>query len=180
MDTLSRQAERAFSQKYQTYGRTLYRVAMVWTGNPADAEDVMQEAFIRLLYRAPDFRDPEHEKRWLLRVTINLCKNLQKSGWKSRRESLGDSELPGLDEPQRDLFQLVLALPAKYKTAVCLHDIAGYTVGEIAMMLHVTPSAVKMRLQRARQQLRIAWEDPAPPLEAPGERARLEAPERET
>lgn len=160
MEIRPRQGEDAFSHQYQAYGGMLYRVAMAWTGREQDAEDVMQEAFIRLLYRAPHFRDEEHEKRWLLRVTINLCKNLRKSGWQSHQEPLGETELPSLDAGQRELFQLVLALPDTYKAAICLYYIAGYSVGEIAALLHVTPSAVKMRLQRGREKLRIAWEAP--------------------
>ena len=75
---------REFEAKYDAYGSMVYRLAMVYLGSHADAEDVVQEAFMRLLYRAPQFTDAGHEKRWLIRVTVNLCRDQLKGFWKRR------------------------------------------------------------------------------------------------
>lgn len=66
---------RRFETSYSAHGAAVYRLAMVYLGRPADAEDVTQEVFLKLLYKAPPFADAEHEKRWLLRVTANLCRD---------------------------------------------------------------------------------------------------------
>ena len=66
---------RRFEAAYAACGTSVYRLAMVYLGQPADAEDVTQEVFLKLLHKAPAFHDVEHEKRWLLRVTANLCRD---------------------------------------------------------------------------------------------------------
>ena len=77
---------RRFEASYDAYGAMIYRLAMVYLGRRADAEDVTQEVFCRLLWRAPGFADGEHEKRWLLQVTANLCKDQLKGfGGSGRR-----------------------------------------------------------------------------------------------
>ncbi len=89
---------REFEAKYDAYGSMVYRLAMVYLGGHADAEDVVQEAFMRLLYRAPQFTDAGHEKRWLIRVTVNLCRDQLKGFWKKKAVELEDSCLA--DEPE--------------------------------------------------------------------------------
>ena len=64
-----------FESAYGAYSSAVFRLAMVYLGRRADAEDTAQEVFLRLLYRAPAFADGEHEKRWLLQVTANLCRD---------------------------------------------------------------------------------------------------------
>ena len=76
---------REFNAKYDEYAAMVYRLAMVYLGCHADAEDVVQEAFLRLLCKAPEFTSAEHEKRWLLRVTVNLCRDCLKASGASAR-----------------------------------------------------------------------------------------------
>ena len=70
-----------FEAAYDTYSGAVFRLAMVYLGQQADAEDVTQETFLRLLYRAPIFADQTHEKRWLLQVTANLCRDQLRAAW---------------------------------------------------------------------------------------------------
>ena len=149
---------REFEAKYDAYGSMVYRLAMVYLGSHADAEDVVQEAFMRLLYRAPQFTDAGHEKRWLIRVTVNLCRDQLKGFWQKKAVELEDSCLAG--EPELfGVADAVVRLPEKYKAPIHLHYYEGYSVAEIAGILELSPSAVKMRLKRGREMLKLEMED---------------------
>lgn len=81
-----------FELKYDTYKDTVFRIAFTYLKNQAESEDVMQEVFLKLYTAAPDFEGEEHEKRWLIRVTVNLCKNQLKSFWRSHRGEIENLE----------------------------------------------------------------------------------------
>ena len=113
---------RCFEASYDAYGAMVYRLAMVYLGRRADAEDVTQEVFCRLLWRAPAFLDEAHEKRWLLQVTANLCKDQLKGFWRKRAAAL-DAELPVERPEDRGVLEAILALPETYKGPIHLHQI---------------------------------------------------------
>lgn len=145
--------EALFEQVYDTYGPSLYRFCLLQMKNPADAEDVLQEVFCKRLYQAPDFATPEHERRWLFRVALNQCRD----EWKRSRRT----ELPlevaqhmSLTPEELGLLEQVASLPEKLRTVIHLHYYEGYDVREIAQLLGVTVSAVKMRMKRGREALR--------------------------
>ncbi len=149
---------REFEAKYDAYGAMVYRLAMVYLGCHADAEDVVQEAFVRLLYRAPEFTDAGHEKRWLIRVTVNLCRDCLKGFWRKRAAAL-ESDYPIEAHELFTLADAVVCLPEKYKGPIHLYYYEGYSVAEIADILGLGKSAVKMRLKRGREMLRLEMED---------------------
>ena len=135
------------------YGPAVYRLAFARTGRRADAEDVMQEVFVRLLKAKPDFADEEHAKAWLLRVAANCANDLFRAPWR-REEALPES-LPAPEEPEPgDVVEAVLALPPKYRAAVHLYYYEDLSVAEIAAILGKSEGAVKSRLFRARALLR--------------------------
>ena len=144
-----------FTEKYQLYGDMLYRLSMVYLNNPMDSEDVMQDSFMKLLTKAPDFADLEHEKRWLLRITINCCKNKLNEKWRRSKQLLNE-EVFSL-EAQKDyhIAELILNLPRKIKAPIHLYYFEGYKVSEISQILSVSVSAVKMRLKRGREVLKL-------------------------
>lgn len=146
-----------FEAAYDAYGPMVYRLAMVYLGNRADAEDVTQEAFIRLLHRPPAFSDGEHEKRWLLRVTVNLCRDQLKGFWHKRAVEL-EPGLPDRDTESQGLAEAIVALPEQYKGPIHLHYCEGYSVAEISEIMKLGQSAVKMRLKRGRELLRREME----------------------
>ena len=148
-----------FDSKYETYAKMLFRLAMTHLGNSADAEDVMQDAFFRLIFRAPSFRDNEHEKRWLIRVTVNLCRDRQKSAWKQKTDMPGELAGYAQEPEEKELAILIMDLPEKYRAAVHLHYSEGYSIAEIAKMMNLTQSAVKMRLSRGRKLLKLECEE---------------------
>lgn len=133
----------------------VYRLAYARTGNRADAEDVMQEVFLRLVRAGPDFHDDEHAKAWLLRVTANCAGDLFRAPWRGRVQSLDEAgELTQPDPEPGGTLEAVLALPPKYRAPVHLYYYEGYSVAEIAGILGKSESAVKTRLSRARAMLR--------------------------
>lgn len=146
-----------FEAAYDAYGPMVYRLAMVYLGCRADAEDVTQEAFVRLLYKSPRFADGEHERRWLLRVTVNLCRDQLKGFWRRRAVELEPGLAAG-DPESLGLAEAIVALPEKYKAVIHLHYCEGYSVREIAEILKLGQSAVKMRLKRGRELLRTEME----------------------
>lgn len=141
----------------QTYGDMLYRTAWLLLGNPHDVQDALQEVLLRYLEKAPAFASREHEKAWLLRVTANCCKDSLRA---RRRHSHTDLEPLRECLPARESrhLQELYALPAKWKTVLILHYFEGYSVKEIAGILGLTENAVKKRLQRARDALRLELE----------------------
>ena len=135
------------------HGPALYRFCLLQMKNQADAEDVMQEVFLKRLYRAPHFASPEHEKRWLYRVALNQCKD----EWKRRHRSdlpLEAAALMTVPPEQRELLEQVAALPEKMRTVIHLHYCEGYSIEEIAQVMGISVSAVKMRMKRGRDALR--------------------------
>ena len=146
-----------FETAYDLYGKAVYRLAMVYLGRHADAEDVTQEVFVRLLSRAPAFSDGEHEKRWLLRVTANLCRDQLRGFWRRRVTGLEDT-LPAAPPQEREALAAVMALPERYKLPIHLHYYEGYSVAEVGEILKLGQSAVKMRLKRGREMLKLELE----------------------
>lgn len=144
----------------QTHGNMLYRSAFLLLGNPHDVQDILQEVLLRYLEKSPSFQSAEHEKAWLLRVTTNCCKDFlrfRKRHTYTDLESL--KECLAIPE-QRERLEELYALPVKYKTVLLLHYFEGYSVSEIAQILKLSDSAVKKRLQRGREALKLAISDP--------------------
>ncbi len=147
-----------FERKYHLYKDLLYRISFTYVKNQADAEDLLQEVFLKLLYQAPVFESDEYEKRWLIRVTVNMAKNFVKSIWVRQRDSLEEGEIAipwSMDSDKQELLNEVLDLPDKCKAVMYLHYYEGYTCKEISKMLGLTESAVKMRLKKGRSLLKI-------------------------
>ena len=146
--------DETFERVARTYGDMLYRVAYHALKNRADAEDVMQEVFVRLLRARPEFLDEEHAKAWLLRVGARCAADVLRAPWR-RREGPLDDGLPAPEPPgEGGVVEAVLALPAKYRTAVHLYYYEELSVAEIAAVLGKSEGAVKSRLFRARALLR--------------------------
>ena len=143
-----------FEAKYDAYGAMVYRLAMVYLGCHADAEDVTQEAFLRLLYKAPEFADAEHEKRWLLRVRQKPRSWSRQRFTVTRTVSL-ESSYPIKDENMFGIADELVRLPEKYKAPIHLHYYEGYSIAEIAEILGLSHSAVKMRMTRGRDMLKL-------------------------
>jgi RNA polymerase sigma-70 factor (ECF subfamily) len=152
-------AEGLIMQKYDKYKNMLFQITMSYLGNKYDCEDVIQEAFIRLCYYAPEFEDDENEKRWLIRITINLCKNHVKSFWNRMKVPIEGLDEYYSQENEKEIMSDIIHLPIKYKSIILLHYIEGYKISEISKILNLSESAVKMRLKRGRERLKIEMEE---------------------
>ena len=150
--------ETLFDQVYEAYGPSLYRFCLLHMKNPSDAEDVMQEVFCKRLYRAPKFRSPEHERNWLFQVARNQCRDELR---RMRRTELPleAAEHVSIPPAQLSLLEQASNLPEDQRTALHLYYYEGYQVEEIARLLNISVSSVKMRLKRGRVALREEWRD---------------------
>ena len=142
----------------RAYAPAIFRLAYARTGSRADAEDIMQEVFVRLLRAGPDFADRAHARAWLLRVAANCANDWFRAPWRRREGPLTDS-LPAPEHEDGGVVEAVLALPAKYRTAVHLYYYEELSVAEIAKITGKSESAVKSRLFRARAMLREALKE---------------------
>ncbi len=137
----------------------VYRLAYVRSGNRHDAEDVFQEVFLRCVKAQPVFHDEEHERAFLIRVTVNVSRNLFASAWRRRivplEERMGLMQDPSLDGEYEDLLAALNTLPQKSRTILHLFYYENMTAEEIAKALHIPPSSVRVSLSRTRKKLKI-------------------------
>lgn len=135
------------------YENTLLRAALAILGDPYEAEDAVQDTFLRYLEKRPDFRDEGHEKAWLLTVCANGCKSRLR-----QRKSRPTIELldiyPAPDRDSGEVAEAVFGLPANQRAAVHLFYYEGYSTQEIAKILGQRPGTVRSHLSRARETLR--------------------------
>ena len=147
-------------QAVEEHADMVYRLALLKTGQPADADDVFSEVFLRLVKYRHKIKSAEHLKAWLLRVTINCCHRHQSSAWRRKVFSM---ETYGREEPEQlqafpsesPVFQAVQALPQAYRDVVQLYYFEQYTVRETASILGRPEGTVKSLLSRARGQLKV-------------------------
>ena len=144
------QRESPFSYACDHYMDTVYRVAVHNAPSPEDAEDVTQEVFERLLTCRKGFADEEHLKAWLIRCTLNRCKNL----FRNRREVALSEALPAPEREEGSVMEEVRRLPERYRNAIYLHYFEGYTAAEIAQIMGGTTSTALSWLRRGREALR--------------------------
>lgn len=139
----------------ERYGTMVYRQAYARTGSREDAEDITQETFLRLVRAAPDFREEEHCKAWLLRVAANCAGDLHRSPWRRRvvpLEEAGEMSAPELESG--DMGEVLLALPEDYRVVVHLYYYEEMSTEEIAHVLGKRKGSIRTRLSRARKRLR--------------------------
>lgn len=150
-------SEQEVNRAVEQYADTVRRICLVHLKNYADTEDIFQTVFVKYLLHTAPFASPEHERAWIIRVTINACKDLLRSVFRRRTVPLDEvAELPAPPEEHRAVLQAVQALPAAYRDVVYLHYYEGYTAPEIAQILGKNVNTIYTRLTRARGLLREA------------------------
>ncbi|MBQ7810554.1 MAG: sigma-70 family RNA polymerase sigma factor [Clostridia bacterium] len=140
------------------YADMIYRIALQNLKNTADAEDIFQDVCLTLLTKNAPLFDDVHIKNWLIRVTINKCKNFSKSLWQNKTEPL-DLSRENPETPSNPITELVYSLPQKYRNIVYLYYYEDYTVAEIAEILGENKNTINSRLQRARKKLKEILEE---------------------
>ena len=144
--------EQDLRRMVETYSPMLLRAALTRV-SPADAEDAVQDVFLRVLDKRPRFRDGEHEKAWLLRATLNRASDLRRR----RRDDAPLEEAANAAAEIPDygpLLSAVRSLPEAYSAVIHLYYYEGYSIKEIAGLLALPAPTVGTRLSRGRERLR--------------------------
>ena len=149
-------SEQEVNRAIDQYSDMILRLCMVYLKNSTDAEDIFQTVFLKYtLYDRP-FENEEHEKAWLIRVTVNACKDWLKSFFHSRTISLEELNgyAPSVTPEQYTVMEAVWSLPKQYRDVIYLHYYEGYTAPEIAGILKRNPNTVYTHLQKGKELLR--------------------------
>lgn len=136
------------------YSSLIFRISYCILCNSADAEDAVQETFLRYLTKAPEFTSEEHRKAWLIKVSANVSKNMLMFRLRRETVNLEDIEDIGIDERDYETFELIMSLPAKHKIVMTLYYVEGYKSKEIAEIIGISEEAVRKRLQKGRELLK--------------------------
>ncbi|MBQ7837107.1 MAG: sigma-70 family RNA polymerase sigma factor [Clostridia bacterium] len=136
------------------YSSLIFRISYCILCNSADAEDAVQETFLRYLTKAPEFTSEEHRKAWLIKVSANVSKNMLMFRLRRETVNLEDVEDIGIDERDYETFELIMSLPAKHKIVMTLYYVEGYKSKEIAEIIGISEEAVRKRLQKGRELLK--------------------------
>lgn len=149
-------SEEEFRLLYDRYIDMLYKICMVYLKNESDARDGVQEIFLKLWEKKPDFSDQEHEKAWLIRLAKNHCINQLNSSWFRKRTSIDDwSAIPSEGKREdTELLELVMQLPVKFRESMYLYYYEGYSVRKISRILGRKESTIQSRLAAGREKLR--------------------------
>lgn len=143
--------EKEWDALVQRNAQHMLRAAFALLHSKEDAQDAVQEAFLKLLRYQPSFRDREHEKAWLLRVTINIAKNDLKALRRFSSEPLPETGTQ--EEPLSPVLEAVQALPDAYRIVIHLYYYEGYSLREISQILKAPVPTVGARLARGRKKL---------------------------
>lgn len=147
-------------QIFRDYYQLIYRVAFSQVKNHADAEDITQEVFLKIIRHDMRYQSMEHERAWIVRVTINLCRDLLKSKWHKTSVSMEEvseaqrGSCENFTEIQDDMMWAVLQLPEKYRNCLYLFYYEDYSIKEIAQSLEMPENTVETNLKRGRQALK--------------------------
>lgn len=149
------------------YANDVFRISLSYTKNRSDAEDVVQEVFLKLLQQNTVFEDDEHIKKWLFRVAINRSKDMCTTYWRKKVVSIDELDSkPDQDfkrSEESNLYEAVMALPKKYRLVVHLYYYEDYSVREIAEIVGIKETTVQTQLMRARKKLKLKlkeeWKD---------------------
>lgn len=144
-----------FENTYEMYINDIYRLCFSFMKNQMDAEDAVQETFMRYYHQNHVFSTELHKKAWLIVTASNCCKDMLKHWW-NRRKNLDDyTEIVGNESSKTyDMMELILQLPEKYKTTIYLYYYEGYNSREIAGLLNKPESTIRTYLQKAKKKLR--------------------------
>ena len=144
-------------QAVKEYADMLFRICIAVLKNEADAQDAVQETFLKYIQKAPQFENGQHEKAWLIRVTINTAKDMQKSSERKNLPICEDILYNQIDESQNTdngVLECVFNLEEKYRIIIHLYYYEEYSLKEIASILQLPLATVGTRLSRGRKNLK--------------------------
>ncbi|WP_027398695.1 RNA polymerase sigma factor [Anaerovorax odorimutans] len=154
MTDVSLRTDETVVHALQVYGNSILRLAYSYLHSISEAEDILQDTLLSLIKNKPVFLNSEHEKAWLMRVAINLCKNKLKSSWFHTVEIPENFDIEYMEEEESEVLEAVNDLPVKYREVIHLFYFEGYSTLEISSILQKKESTVRSLLCRARERLR--------------------------
>ncbi len=139
----------------ELYSATVWRIAFARTRREDAAEEVFQEVFLRLFKKDRTFREEEHRKAWIIRTTLNYCKQYMTAAFQSNTLSLDEvSETLSLTEEKKGVLEALLRLPAQYRIPIQLYFIEGFDADTCAQILNLRPGAFRTRISRGKAMLK--------------------------
>ncbi len=153
----ARPPEDEIENTVKRYANRLFKLCFTMLCNHCDAEDAVSNTFLKYITNSPVFDSEEHKKAWLIRVAVNICKDMHRFYARHTTVQLEDAVFFVKDEPSKEILEDVLRLPDKYKTVIHLYYVEGYQTKEIAKILSISPAAVRKRLQYARDLLKLEY-----------------------
>ncbi len=146
--------EGEFTELVKLYRQTVFRAAYCQLKSYSEAEDITQEVFLALYTYDGQFNDSSHAKAWLLRVTVNKCRNLIKSAFRRLSVSLDEAADKAVFTEDNELLRVVMTLKPKIRTPLYMYYYEEYSVKEIAELLGEKETTITTRLSRGRQKLK--------------------------
>ena len=140
-------------QTVRKYADMIFRLAYQNLKNYSDAEDILQEVSVALITKNAPLGDPEHLRSWIVRVTLNKCKDFHKAFWRRNTEPI-DDHLELIAPEQQEVLEELFSLPDNYRLIIYLYYYEAFTISEIADLLGKSPNTVSSSLQRARKKLK--------------------------
>ncbi len=150
-------SEQDLNLAIENYADTVKRICMLYLKNTADTEDIFQNVFLKYYNNSAHFKNEEHKKAWIIRVTINECKDLLKSFFRKNTvcvDEMSNIKTDGGLNENAHVRQAVLNLPQKYKLPIYLHYFEGYSAVEIGKILNKNTNTIYTFLSRGRQALK--------------------------
>jgi len=151
--SLQANEENNYQLTVEEYGTMVYRLAFFYTNSKYDADDIYQDVFLKYLQNKKQFKNEEHKKAWLIKVTINSCKKLWLSSWKRKTDLLSE-EIKFETEEDIGLYNEIKKLPKKYRVVIHLFYYEQYSIKEIGLILKQKESTIRTWLTRARKLLK--------------------------
>ena len=135
------------------YGDMLFRLCLIMLKNESDAEDAIQETYIKYFQKAPLFDSKEHQKAWLIRVATNKCRDMLR--FRVRHPQIDDEDISKFipDSSDSGILEALTMVPEKFRLVLTLYYIEEYRIEDVANIIGRSSSAVKMRLQKGRKLL---------------------------
>lgn len=147
-----------FNIKYSLYKDMIYNIAYTYCHNVTDADDIVQDVFMKYLKSNEYFKTLENEKYWLIRVSINTSITYLKKAWKQKvildNEKVFLSPNINKKDDHSEIFECVFEMPNKYKDVIILYYYEDLNIEEISAALKISKANVKKRLERGRNYIK--------------------------
>ncbi len=141
----------------ESYTDMIMRIGTNYLKSTVDAEDICQAVLVKYITSSPHFASPQHEKAWVIRTTINMCKNELKSSFFKKTTVLEEADdIKAATSPDLGITEKVMKLPRNYRISIYLFYYEGYSAKEIADLLGKKESSINMYLSRGRKKLKLS------------------------